>query len=145
VRTAGRRLNHDAERLLRVDCSMVAIEPSRVTAPFADLTTMSRYSRGSRIWVLVPMVQATLSLSNTPSGPVALALMIARRTSSRLIPIDAIATGLTRTRIVGCFAPLTLASATPFLREIPTGGFTNFRLEVSEAAGSEQRGERHLA
>ncbi len=113
MRIAGWRLNHAAARLLRVDCSTVAIEPSRVTAPFADLTTISRYSRGSRIWVLVPMTSATPSLSNAPSGPAALALTIARRTSSRLIPIEAIATGLTRTRIAGCSAPLTLASATP--------------------------------
>ena len=67
--TAGWRLYQAAERLLRVDCSMVAIEPSSVTAPFADLTTMSRYSRGSRICALVAMTSATPSLSNTPERP----------------------------------------------------------------------------
>ena len=117
-RTAGCRLYQAAERLLRVNSSMVAIEPSSVTAPFADLTTMSRYSRGSRICALVAMTSATPSLSNTPTGPAALALTMARRTSSRLMPIAAIATGLTRTRSAGCSAPFTVTCATPSICEM---------------------------
>ena len=48
-----------------------------------------------------------------PSALAALALEMALRTSSRLTPIEATATGLTRTRIAGCSAPLTVTSATP--------------------------------
>ena len=73
----GMPLNQAAERLLRVLCSMVAIDPSSVTAPFADLTTMLRYSAGSRIWALAAMVWAMPSPSNSPTGPAALALTMA--------------------------------------------------------------------
>jgi hypothetical protein len=111
--TAGCPLNQAAERLLRVLSSTDATEPNSVIAPSWDLITMLRYSDGSRICALVAMVWATPSLSNTPSGPAALALTMARRTSSMLMPILAIATGLTRTRIAGCSAPATLTSATP--------------------------------
>ena len=59
------------------------------------------------------MVTARSSPSNTPIGPVALELAMAVRTSSSDSPIEASATGLTRTRIAGCSAPLTVTSATP--------------------------------
>ncbi len=59
------------------------------------------------------MVTARSPPSKVPSGPVALALATAVRTSSIDSPIDARATGLTRMRIAGCSAPLTETSATP--------------------------------
>ena len=48
-----------------------------------------------------------------PSGASALALAIAMRTSSMLSPMEASSMGLTRTRMAGCSAPLTVTSATP--------------------------------
>ena len=51
--------------------------------------------------------------SKVPSALAVLALAMAVRTSSRLTPIEAIATGLTRMRMAGCSAPLTVTSATP--------------------------------
>ena len=48
------------------------------------------------------MVRARSAPSKVPSGVSELALAIAARTSSRLMPIEAIATGLTRIRIAGC-------------------------------------------
>ena len=59
------------------------------------------------------MVRAKSGPSKVPSGLAELALATAVRTSSMLTPIEAIATGLTRTRIAGCSAPLTVTSATP--------------------------------
>ncbi len=59
------------------------------------------------------MVTARSLPSSTPIGPAALVLAIAVRTSSMERPIEASAIGLTRTRIAGCSAPLTLTSATP--------------------------------
>ena len=61
----------------------------------------------------MPIVIERSLPSNTPSGPAALLLAIAVRTSSMESPIEASAIGLTRTRIAGCSAPLTLTSATP--------------------------------
>jgi hypothetical protein len=46
-----------------------------------------------------------------------LLLAIAMRTSSIDSPIDASAIGLTRMRMAGCSAPLTLTSATPSICE----------------------------
>ena len=113
ISTAGTPLYQATERLLRVLCSMEATDPSSVTAPFADRTTMLRYSDRSRSSLLTAMVWAMPSLSNSPTGPVALALTMARRTSSISMPILAIATGLTRTRTAGCSAPDTVTSPTP--------------------------------
>ena len=48
-----------------------------------------------------------------PSGATALALVMAARTSSMLMPIDASCIGLTRTRMAGWSAPATVTSATP--------------------------------
>ena len=59
------------------------------------------------------MVIARSAPSNTPTGPAALELAMAVRTSSMDKPMEASAIGLTRTRIAGCSAPLTLTSATP--------------------------------
>ena len=59
------------------------------------------------------MVWARSGPSKVPSALAALALEMAVRTSSRLTPIEATATGLTRMRIAGCSAPLTVTSATP--------------------------------
>ena len=59
------------------------------------------------------MVAARSPPSKVPSGVSELALATAARTSSRLMPIEAAATGLTRMRMAGCSAPLTVTSATP--------------------------------
>ncbi len=66
-----------------------------------------------RSWSLVAIVCTCCGPSKAPFGPAALALTIAARTSSMPSPIEASATGLTRTRIAGCSAPLTVTSATP--------------------------------
>jgi hypothetical protein len=59
------------------------------------------------------MLMARPSPSMAPSGPAALALATAVRTSSMLSPMEASATGLRRMRTAGCSAPLTLTSPTP--------------------------------
>ena len=59
------------------------------------------------------MVTACRAPSMMPSGASALALTMAARTSSTLSPIAASSVGLTRTRMAGCSAPLTVTSATP--------------------------------
>ncbi len=60
-----------------------------------------------------PIEAARSGPSKVPSGVSELALATAARTSSRLMPIEAAATGLTRMRMAGCSAPLTVTSATP--------------------------------
>ena len=62
-----------------------------------------------------------------PTGASALALAMALRTSSMLRPMEASSVGLTRTRMAGCSAPLTVTSATPVdlrdaLRDDGVGG-----------------------
>ena len=61
----------------------------------------------------MPMVTARLAPSKVPSGPTALELAIAVRTSSMLRPMAASRAGSTRTRIAGCSEPATVTSATP--------------------------------
>ena len=111
--TEGWPLNQPNERLLRTPGSIEAMAESRTTVPLAVRTTSGSYCEAARSWSLMPMVTARPSPSNTPSGPAALVLAIAVRTSSMLRPMEASAIGLTRTRIAGCSAPLTLTSATP--------------------------------
>ena len=59
------------------------------------------------------MVSAQIAAVERAERVAALALEIAVRTSSSAMPMEASATGLTRTRIAGCSAPLTVTSATP--------------------------------
>src|SRR5262249_8060946 len=111
--TEGLPLYQPKERLLRTPGSIDATAESFTTVPLDMRTTSGSYSVAARSWSLVLMVTARPSPSNTPSGPAALVLAIEVRTSSIDNPIEASAIGLTRTRIAGCSAPLTLTSATP--------------------------------
>ena len=111
--TDGCRLYQPKERLLRTPGSIEAMAESRTTVPLTVRTTSGSYSDAARSWSLMPMVMARPSPSNTPTGPAALELAMEVRTSSMDRPIEASASGLTRTRIAGCSAPLTLTSATP--------------------------------
>ena len=96
-RTDGCRLNHAAERLLRTPASTDAMAPSRTTVPSGLVfTTIALYWLGERSCSLLPIVRARSAPSKVPSGLAELALATARRTSSMLMPIEAIATGLTR-------------------------------------------------
>ena len=106
-------MNQPAERLLRTLGSIDATADSRTTAPLAVRTTIGSYSGAVRSWSLVAMVTDRSGPSNTPSAPAALVLAMAVRTASMSSPIEASASGLTRTRMAGCSAPLTLTSATP--------------------------------
>ncbi len=93
--------------------SIEAIVDRRITVPSTVFTTSGSYSLAVRSWSLMPMVTPRLAPSKVPSGPTALALAIAVRTSSMLTPMAAMRAGLTRTRIAGCSAPVTVTSATP--------------------------------
>ena len=111
--TEGWRLNQPAARLSRTPGWTEATDDSRTTAPLVLRTMMASYCGGRSSCVLVPMAMARSLPSNSPTGPTALLLAMAVRTSSVDNPIEASAIGLTRTRSAGCSAPLTLTSATP--------------------------------
>jgi hypothetical protein len=111
--TDGWLLNQPAARLLRTPASIEATDESRTTAPLVLRTMMASYCDARSSCALVPMVMARSLPSNSPTGPTALLLAMAVRTSSMDNPIEASAIGLMRTRIAGCSAPLTLTSATP--------------------------------
>ena len=111
--TAGWRLNQAAEKLLRTPRRTEATSVRRTTVPFALLSTIGLKSRGSQSWPLLPSVTAWPGPSRTPSGPAALALTMALRTSSADRPMAASATGLNWTRTAGCSAPVATTSATP--------------------------------
>ncbi len=113
-RTDGSRLNQPAERLLRTLARIEATVERRITVPSTVFTTSGSYSDAVRSWALMPMVTARLAPSKVPSGPTALALAIAVRTSSMLRLMAASRAGSTRTRIAGCSEPATVTSATPF-------------------------------
>ena len=112
-RTEGSLLYQPAARLLRTLALMVAMFDRRITVPFTVFTTSGSYSLALRSWSLMPMVTARLSPSKVPSGPAALELDIAVRTSSMDKPMADSRAGSTRTRIAGCSEPATVTSATP--------------------------------
>ena len=100
--------------MLRTPCSTSRDDASRTTVPLAGARRGCSYRAGVRSCSLVPMCAASSGPSMVPSGLSALALAMVVRMFSRLSPIAASRTGLTRTRIAGCSAPLTLTSATPW-------------------------------
>ena len=61
----------------------------------------------------MPIDTVRVGPSNEPSGPIALALEMAVRTSSSATPMLASRVGSTRTRSAGCSEPATVTSATP--------------------------------
>ena len=111
--TEGSLLNQPAERLLRTLGSIEAMVDRRITVPSTVFTTSGLYSTGVRSWPLMPMVTPRLAPSKLPSGPTALELAIAVRTSSMLTPMAAMRAGSTRTRMAGCSEPATVTSPTP--------------------------------
>ena len=106
-------MNQPAERLLRTPGSIEAMVERRITVPSTVFTTSGSYSMGVRSWPLIPMVTPRLLPSKVPSGPTALELAMAVRTSSMLTPMAAMRAGSTRTRMAGCSEPATVTSPTP--------------------------------
>ena len=118
ISTAGCLLNHAIDRLLRTESSTSATSESRTKLPFVLLIRMSRNSAAVRICLLTDSVSLWRPPLKIPTGPIALALMIAVLTSSVAMPALDSATGLSAMRTAGWSAPVTVTSPTPGTCEI---------------------------
>ena len=112
-----RRLDVEPGRRAAVAHALLDRRRCRRAAPRCRWPTSPRGSgsRGTvRSWSLVPMVRGEIgAVEGAERRSASWRWRSAVRTSSMLTPIEAIATGLTRMRIAGCSAPLTVTSATP--------------------------------
>src|SRR6185436_1354225 len=110
---AALSLDQAARRMFSASSMTSATSVSRIGAPFLYAMIRLWYSAADLSWSLASMVDARKGPSKLPLAWLTLALPMAVRRSSRLIPYEASAFGLAWMRTAGRWPPDRVTSPTP--------------------------------